>query len=555
VDANSHLDLNAKTLVWGMPAITVLVWTAWTMDPVNLPKMVLLAIVGFSLIPAIFQKLRISKNLITHKYVLIHFFLIVWVLLVTLTSKTNSMQSFFGVTGRYTGALTYLSFSFVALGIFVLSNKELNRRILIGLGLSGVINLIYCGYVIVTGKDPIAWNNVYGNILGTFGNPNFISSFLGIFNILIVAFALSKAASKLLIVAGLVILGISVWQIMDSQSRQGLIVTLVGSGAVLLYRLLKSELSVVLKTIAGVIYLASGFLALLGMLQIGPLTQYIYKLSVSIRGAYWRAGWETMLQNPVLGVGPDSFGDWYTRVRDSRAIVVPGLDVFTNSPHNVFIEQGANGGIPLFLAYLMLQLYILYCGYRYIRLSNGFDYVFAASFFGWLGFTAQSLISINQIGLAIWGYVLGGMTVGIYHNAKVELEPATSSPKSKNLVQGEFGFLRVIAGATIGLLIAIPPFYADAKWRSALTSTQLDQILKAASQWPQSTDRYIEVSKTLFKNGYNKETLEFVRKGIEFNDGNFRLWYFLYQIPESTQSEKDLAIERLRILDPNLKIK
>jgi len=555
MEKSLRLEPDVKPLVWGLPAITVLVWTASTMDPVNLPKMLLLVVVGFSLIPAIFQKLRFSKNLLSHKFVLIHVFLILWVLLVTLTSKTNSLQSFFGVTGRYTGGLTYLSFSLISLGVFSLSNKDLNRRILVGLGFSGVINLIYCGYVIIAGKDPIAWNNAYGNIIGTFGNPNFISSFLGIFNILVISVVLSKVSSKRFIAIGMFLIGISVWEIVDSQSRQGLIVTLLGSGGVLLYRIVKSHLSVVLKATVGLIYFGSGVLALLGMLQIGPLTQYIYKLSVSIRGAYWRAGWETMLQNPVLGVGPDSFGDWYTRVRDSRAIVVPGLDVFTNSPHNVFIEQGTNGGIPLFLAYLILQIYILYCGFRYIRLSNGFDCFFAASFFGWLGFTAQSLISINQIGLAIWGYVFGGMTVAIYNNSKIELKPPMNSPKAKKVVNSEFGYLGVIVGATVGLLIAIPPFYADAKWRSALTSTQLDQILKAASQWPQSTDRYIEVSKTLFKNGYNKEALDFVRKGIEFNSGNVRLWYFLYQIPESTQSEKDLAIERLKILDPNFRIK
>ena len=63
------------------------------------------------------------------------------------------------------------------------------------------------------------------------------------------------------------------------------------------------------------------------------------------------------------------------------------------------------------------------------------------------------------------------------------------------------------------------------------------------------------VSKLLFKNGYNKETLDFVRKGIEFNEGNVRLWYFLYQIPESTQSEKDMAVARLKLLDPNFTIK
>jgi hypothetical protein len=552
---NSRLEPEAKALIWGIPAITIFVWTASTMDPVNLPKLVLLAVLAFSLIPVTFFKLRFSKDLLMNKFVFLHFFLIFWISLATITSDTNPLESFFGITGRYTGALTYLSFSIVALGVFVLSNKELNQRVLIGLGISGVVNLLYCGLVIITGQDPIAWKNVYGNILGTFGNPNFISSFLGIFNILIVSVILAKSTSKRAIATGLALMGISVWEILDSQSRQGMIVTLVGSGGVLLYRIVKSELRNIFKAIAALIYFASGVLASLGMLQIGPLTQYIYKFSVSIRGAYWRAGWETTLQNPVLGIGPDNFGDWYTRTRDSRALVVPGRDVFTNSPHNVFIDHGVNGGIPLFLAYILLQLYVLYCGVQYIRRSHGFNYIFSASFFGWLGFTAQSSISINQIGLAIWGYVLGGMTVGIYHNSKIELKLPSNSLKSSKAVESEFSFLRVIAGATIGLLISIPPFYADAKWRSALTSTKLDQILKAAPQWPQSTNRYIEVSKLLFKNGYNKETLDFVRKGIEFNPNNVRLWYFLYQIPESTQSEKDLAIVRLKILDPSFSLK
>jgi hypothetical protein len=373
-----------------------------------------------------------------------------------------------------------------------------------------------------------------------------------------VSVVLGKSSSKKVVATGLALFGISVWEILESRSRQGLIVTLLGSCAVLLYRILKSEIKALPKVIATGAFFTSGVLALFGMLQIGPLTQYIYKLSVSIRGAYWRAGWETMLQNPILGVGPDSFGDWYARVRDARALVVPGPNVFTNSPHNVFIEHGAIGGIPLFLGYSLLQLYILYCGVKYIRISQGFDYIFAASFFGWLGFTAQSLISINQIGLAIWGYVLGGMCVSSYHKMRIELEPTsptTSPSKQTKSIKGEFGLIRVVAGAAVGLIVAIPPFYADAKWRSALASTQLDQILEAAPQWPQSTDRYIEVSKLLFKNGYNKETLDFVREGIEFNQGNVRLWYFLYQIPESTENEKNLALERLNILDPNFKIK
>jgi len=242
-------------------------------------------------------------------------------------------------------------------------------------------------------------------------------------------------------------------------------------------------------------------------------------------------------------------------VRDSRAMLLPGPDVFTNSPHNIFIEQGVNGGIPLFLIYLAVQTYIFSCGIRFLKNSSTYSYLFAGSFFGWIGFTAQSLISINQIGLAIWGYALGGMTVGLYlHSKHIKSPSKTSSIKSTGK-PSEFANLFAFAGATLGLVLSIPPFYADAKWRDALESKNLEKVVLAANQWPQSTDRYIQVSKALYENKFYPQTLDFVRKGIEFNPNNSRLWYYLFQLPESTPEEKDSARARLLILDPNFKVK
>jgi hypothetical protein len=260
-----------------------------------------------------------------------------------------------------------------------------------------------------------------------------------------------------------------------------------------------------------------------------------------------------MVQNPFFGTGPDGFGDWYARVRDARAMVVPGPDVFTNSPHNVFIEQGANGGIPLFMAYLFLQVCVLYCGVRYLLKSKQFDYLFSASFFGWLGFTAQSLISINQIGLAIWGFVLGAMTVGLYQSStktKGDIETQTKATP-KVTIFGQYQRVLISVGAMIGIALYIPPFLSDANWRSALESKKLENITSAAERWPQSTDRYIQVTKALYENKFVGESLTFARKGVSFNPNSARLWYFLYQLPGSTASEKELALEKLKVLDPN----
>lgn len=549
------LGVEERVLIYGIPAVTLLVWTASTLDPVNLPKMLLLVTLAFSLLPRIVEKIRTQKGSRLPVFVTLNFLLMGWVLITALTSTTNPTQSFFGVSGRFTGALTYVSFSLIAIATFYISTKQVNHKVLAGLVISGTVNLIYCAFVILTKNDPIPWTNTYGNILGTFGNPNFISSFLGIFNIVVFAKILDRSLTKLMTIAAYTLIATSVLEIIDSQSRQGLIVTALGCGAVLVYRIFHSCLSTMVKLTGLVGYFLSGVLAVLGMFQIGPLTSLIYKLSVSIRGAYWRAGWETMLQNPILGAGPDSFGDWYARVRDARAMLVPGPDVFTNSPHNVFIEQGANGGIPLFAIYLATQIYILTCGLRFLKKSSSFNYVFAASFFGWLGFTAQSLISINQIGLAVWGYVLGAMTVATYlQSQKVEAELSQKLNRTK-VRESEFTNILAFGGAALGLILAVPPFYADANWRTALSSKNLDQIVNAADQWPQSTDRYIQVSKSLYENKFNEQSLEFVRKGLEFNPNNARLWYFLYQLPGSTEIEKETAKTKLKFLDPNFVVK
>jgi O-antigen ligase len=47
---------------------------------------------------------------------------------------------------------------------------------------------------------------------------------------------------------------------------------------------------------------AGAILAILGMLQKGPLVSLLYKDSVSVRGYYWRAGIEMFKDSPLTGV-------------------------------------------------------------------------------------------------------------------------------------------------------------------------------------------------------------------------------------------------------------
>jgi hypothetical protein len=203
------------------------------------------------------------------------------------------------------------------------------------------------------------------------------------------------------------------------------------------------------------------------------------------------------------------------------------------------------------MIYLLLQLFILFCGLDFIRRNKSFNFLFAASFFGWIGFTAQSIISINQIGLAIWGYVLGAITVGIYLDSTKEINEGSNKNSKLKLNNGDdFGNLLVTIFLVIGLSISAPAIYAESRWRAAVESKTLDKILVSGNRWPQSTARYIAAVKLLYENKLEDKALEFTREGLSFNPDSPRLWYFLYQLPGSSADEKKTALERLKLLDP-----
>ena len=90
----------------------------------------------------------------------------------------------------------------------------------------------------------------------------------------------------------------------------------------------------------------------MGALQRGPLTAYLYKESVTLRGEYWQAGWNMARQFPFTGVGMDAYGDWYRRARDSQALILPGPETVTNAAHNIPFDILSNGGWPLFITYV-----------------------------------------------------------------------------------------------------------------------------------------------------------------------------------------------------------
>jgi hypothetical protein len=302
----------------------------------------------------------------------------------------------------------------------------------------------------------------------------------------------------------------------------------------------------------------AGVFALLGALQIGPLTNYIYKTSVSLRGQYWLAGWNTGEEHPITGVGMDSFGDWYRRSRDIHALELPGVNTVVNAAHNVPLDMFAFGGWPLLLTYTTIMGLAGLAAVKLIIRIKTYDPILAVLVTTWVGYQAQSIISINQIGLAVWGWLLSGALIAYERTTRSEtpgLIQTVNQPRKKTQSQTfqPQSLLIALTGGVIGLLVARPPLTADAKWRSAQlvrTVPALEDTMRATYFNPQNSMKYLTNIQTLEQSSLFELSHKYALEAVKWNPEGFELWKVLYLIRDSTLEEKALALENMKRLDP-----
>jgi hypothetical protein len=82
----------------------------------------------------------------------------------------------------------------------------------------------------------------------------------------------------------------------------------------------------------------------------------------------------------------------------------------SNDAHNVYLNILANSGVFTFLFFLALNLFVLFRGFVSV-LKGSKDLTLIVSLVVLLNFQLQSLISINQIGLSIWGWFAMGVVI------------------------------------------------------------------------------------------------------------------------------------------------
>ena len=435
VPNTNSIDWQSKFFLIGLILTTLAISPFTSFDPFNSPKFVSISILAFSLAAVLIYKINFKQFFDKYKYlcILLTLFLL-QSLFVLFLSHTPTLLQLTGVDGRNTGFILYVSLMILLTFTCYNCTPKFMKDLVIVLILTGLINAVY-GILQYSDLDPFNWTNPYNPVFGFFGNPNFQSAFMGIAGApaWAVLFFKKNYLIRLIFVP---YLSLILFVIFVSDSLQGAIVYLTGFLICSFISIAKSKNYNRYTKYFGIGISIIGLVTIFDILQLTPWNSFLYKDSVSNRGDLWRAAWRMGIDNPVSGVGFDGYGYYYRQYRDKLAITERGAEISSNSAHNVFLDMLTNGGFPLLIIYILLLALILNSAINGIRKSTDYNPVFTALVASWVSYQVQSLISINQIGIAIWGWVLGGAIIGyekIIANQELDIFMSRRNNKFKTI--------------------------------------------------------------------------------------------------------------------------
>lgn len=551
-EINLPLSRSANILLGGLTLVTLGIWRSGT-DPVNTPK--LMALAGFSslILGSVLTSRRIKFNKVL--FALVSFFVLT-LFLPLFFSNAPLAQQLFGVSGRNTGLVTYIFLAILFLGAASLTQLSDFRFVPRAILLAGFGSGFFCTLELL-GINLLGAENTFGAILGTFGNPNFVSAFSGMISVGAFALAIQTDASVKTRVSHLLLGGLSLFLVIQSKSFQGLGAVFIGIVFVSALYLYFKKLWLIFSTL---LFLSGiGFvLFILGLLDRGPLSTYIFQYTLPIRLQYWQAGLSMLKENPLTGVGLNSYGDWYRASRDADALITPGPNVTTNVAHNVYIDFASNGGILLGLSSVLLFSTVLYFAFKTIRNLKTYDSLFISTFVVWLLYSIQAFFSIDQIGLSVWGWTLGGALIGISKlkfansvvNAEKSKKPSNLSKDTELLRSETRALVPQFIFFWIFIAIAWLPFKADLDWAEARRSGNVTLLANQLKQWPQDEVRYSRGVFLFLTNNFEDQALTSTLEGLEIFPRSSALWSYLYQNPRASAAQRNSARESLIKLDP-----
>jgi O-antigen ligase len=514
-----------RWILGGLAVITLYFQTNLA-DPFNSPKLWILLIVAAWLVGYIISFRNIilaSKELKLTFYFLSIF--IFFSLLATIFTDFKYI-AFFGDTQRRNGFTAYISLATILLAASMFIRLFNIKRLYMVVFFIATVSAIYA-FMQTNGKDFVNWNNPYNSIIGTVGNPNFAAAVMAVMGVIMFATIFIKEFAIYFRLYAAILAMALLGLIYKSNARQGFLAYILGVGIFLIIWLYgKNRRLAILSAGSGILVFV---LAVLGMLQIGPLEKFLYKPSVSVRGYYWRAGFEMVKQHPLFGIGMDRYGAYFKQYREVGYPLSYGFDITSSNAHNTFIQLFATGGIFLGASYLLLNAYIFRRAIAGLKNLTGNDrLLLAGTFSAWLAFHAQSLVSIDNIGISIWGWVLGGSIIGI------SISSNTSAGDDRKFFIGKLSEINISRAITSATFLVVPIVLISFLYRGEVNTYNAKQ----------GFDLQNPSAQVIFK--------DFQLKVINsrLNDPNYKLSSAMSLVQNGFADEGLLLVKEINLNDP-----
>jgi O-antigen ligase len=554
---NSGLNI----FLLGLSGVTIY-FHQFAFDPFNTHKLIILIITSAWVFGHLIYSYK-EQGLFLNLKDKLHFYTTGFLLasmIFAFISTDVKIVGFIGDIQRRNGLLSYLALIVIFLYLSrTVSFRNINRIIVSSILICAVVAAY--GYMQITGNDFVNWINPYNSMIGTTGNPNFASALLAVLGLICILTLRIKTFSKYIKVFAVLIFILSIYCIIQSQSRQGLLVVLFGllfySSAKLIFDPRKKlRILLVLPT-------ALASFAILGMLQIGPLTDLLYKQSVSVRGFYWRAAYRMFENNPLFGVGLDRYGSYFKEFRDKEYLLRFGSEITSTNAHNVFLQHYATGGFFVGTAYITLMMVIFLKGVKLAKNTKGNEReILLVLLSAWIGFQAQSVISIDNLSLGIWGWVLSGAIVGLSVNGSVEMN---SVNKAVPLAKNKINLIQPI----VSIVVMVPILVISVQLHRLETNTySLVSVSQIKSE--QNKEIALDLSNRIFDNPFADPAYEMQAalilvdfdeidlshsKILELSKNDVRnteylQWLSMFEASKQNLNQATYYREKIALLDP-----
>ena len=558
--------VNEIFITWALlvSAATTLFFWSPGLDVFNLPKTAVLLIGSIGCLGGAFYLFK--YNGLSQKVGLTFYGVVATLYLIQIfVGPAGIERTLWGAYSRANGAMSYLSIIIIASTVLISARLNNVNRIFQILALVLFLNASY-GYLQFSGYDFVDWVNPYNPIIGTLGNPNFSSSILALTSLATICFA-TFATRSIYIRSALGILGLAgVILSYLTESIQGPLTFAAGLTIALLGSLWISNKRVIFYPLSALVVVSGTFL-IYSMYGFGPLGATLFQYTLKLRFRYWQAAIEMMQTHPWLGVGVDSYGEYFRRSKPLALILSNGPELMTNNAHSTPFQLGATLGVPFFLIYTALQIYIIIRFVKAFKDPSANAKPLLGLFAIWVAFQLQSLISLDQLGLSVWGWVLGAAIIGLSFDGETAVIPVpVKGPKKiERTKEVPPAFLKpgIAIGAILGFLIALLPMRADLDMKAAMETpwSQEDEASKqtrlanltASIKTLEHDPTYVSQAITeVYKMGKIEEGLALAKEGAALHPESFDSQFMVVDMLEQNQRWAEALPYRKRTteLDP-----